>query len=33
VDQGRFRRVYNRFLELYNSGEHDRFKLQALLPE
>jgi putative transposase len=27
------RRVYNRFLELYNTGEHDRFELQALLPE
>ncbi len=26
------RRVYNRFLELYNEGEHDRFKLQAMLP-
>jgi len=26
------RRIYNRFLELYNAGEHDRFKLSALLP-
>lgn len=26
------RRVYNRFLELSNEGEHDRFKLQALPP-
>lgn len=26
------RRVYNKFLELYNEGEHNRFKLQALLP-
>ena len=26
------RRVYNKFLELYNSGEHDQFKLQAMLP-
>ena len=24
--------VYNRFLQLYNDGEHDRNKLQALLP-
>jgi putative transposase len=26
-------KTYNRFLEMYNAGEHDRFKLQALLPE
>ena len=26
------RQTYNKFLELYCSGEHDRFKLQALLP-
>ena len=26
------RRVYNKFLELYDAGEHDRFKMQALLP-
>ena len=26
------RRAYNQFLELYYGGEHDRFKLQALLP-
>lgn len=26
------RRVYNRFLEMYYEGEHDRFKLQAMLP-
>jgi putative transposase len=26
------RRTYNKFLELYNAGEHDRLKLQALLP-
>jgi len=26
------RRTYNKFLELHRSGEHDRFKLQALLP-
>ncbi len=26
------RRVYNRILELYNAGEQDRSKLQALLP-
>jgi putative transposase len=26
------RQTYNKFLELYYEGEHDRFKLQALLP-
>ncbi len=26
------RQTYNKFLELYNAGEHDRAKLQALLP-
>ena len=26
------RLIYNHFLELYNDGEHDRNKLQALLP-
>jgi putative transposase len=26
------RKTYNRFLEMYYGGEHDRFKLQALLP-
>jgi putative transposase len=26
------RQTYNKFLELYYGGEHDRFKLQALLP-
>lgn len=26
------RKTYNRLLEEYNKGEHDRFKLQALLP-
>lgn len=26
------RKAYNRLLEEYNRGEHDRFKLQALLP-
>lgn len=26
------RKTYNKFLELYNAGEHDRFKLSALIP-
>ncbi len=26
------RRVFNRFLELYNASEHHRFKPQALMP-
>ena len=26
------RQTYNRFLELYNTGEHDHGTLQAMLP-